>query len=131
MNEKQMIEWARKRSQAAHEVKVADAKAQREEWERAEAQKLADEMGRRGIPDPVQMVGILRDEAREANERHEAAKDALDDEVAAKNAEDLERINEWRAEDDLPLLASIKEASEDELEAAFVGDGKFLERRKK
>lgn len=131
MNEKRMIEWARKRSQAAHEVKVADAKAQREEWERAEAQKLAAEMSRRGITDPVRMVSILRDEAREANERREALLDADADKADAEDAETLEFINEWRAEDDLPAISSLFEASEDELEAACQGNPNLLARRKK
>lgn len=129
MNEKCMIEWARKRSQAAHEVKVADAKAQREEWERAEAQKLADEMSRRGITDPVRMVRILRDEARAANERREALLDEDADAADAEDAEDLEFINEWRAEDDLPAISSLSEASDDELEAACQGNSRLLLRR--
>lgn len=113
------------------ELAIAKAKADlrdttTDEAIEAWAQHLMAEMKRYGAKNSEE----LEAEKRRMRDRHAMSEAAAAVNDAAEDAEQLEWINEWRAEDGLPLLSAISEASLDELEAACEGNPRLLLRRR-
>ncbi len=135
MNEKDLIQWARKKSQDEEELSIADARAQLSEQEELARQATFAKMKELGTMDPQKAAEALwteEDEKARANEAQRIAAEALamaND--AEKDADDLDAINEWRLEDDMPTIDDLGDAAVDELEAAYAGKPTLLIRRKR
>jgi hypothetical protein len=140
MKEKEMLAWARSNPQAKSDLTLDDAWAQLSEQERRDAEKTQAEMKRLGIREPARAVRVMRGKAAEKQRKLEEAAAArsiaLAEDARAKAQEDadlLDMINEWRAEEpyDMPMLTALADATADERDAAEAGDSRLLTRRRK
>lgn len=135
MNEKDLIQWARKKSQDEEDLSIADARAQLSDEEEVARQATLAKMKELGTTDPQKAADALwteKDEKARENEAKRIAAEAIAMvRDAEQDADDLDAINEWRLEDDMPTLDDLRDAAVDELEAAYAGKPSLLIRRKR
>ena len=135
MNEKDLIEWARKKSADESDLSIEDARAQLTEEEEASRQEMIAKMKQLGVADPQIATDVLQAEKADKARAIEAKRIAAEERALAKEAQEdadqLDLINAWRLDDGLPTVGDLSDAADDEMEAAWAGDSKLLIRNKR